>query len=61
MTLERAAIVKIALEVFEDKLYRIGLHSGGSFGVEYDSDDKAKLLLEIAETIAARIAPDKES
>lgn len=52
---ERPAIRKAVLEVCEDKLDRIGFHSGGSFGVEYDSDDKAKLLGEIADAIAVSI------
>lgn len=60
MTLEHAMVRQVVLDVLEDKLHRIGFHSGGSYGVEYDSDDKAKLCLEIANAIAERIATNKE-
>lgn len=48
-------IKRIAREVLEDGLSEYGLHTGGSYGVEIDYDQKAKILDGIAHDIAGRV------
>lgn len=49
-------IKRIAREVLEERLENeYGLHTGGSYGVEIDSADMAKILDGIAHDIAGRV------
>lgn len=52
-------IKRIAREVLEERIENeYGFHTGGSFGIELEYDQKSKILDEVAHEIAGRITRD---
>lgn len=47
--------VDVVLDVLRDAFEGCGIHTGGSYGVEYDSKDKDEFLVEVARKLVARL------